>query len=133
MKKTILLVDDSKPILFLFEAILSRHYEIVTANDGMAAMDWLAQGNLPDLIISDVQMPYVTGWELAQHLSSSAIYGHIPMIILSATDENEIIDKCKEYGIADYLAKPFNPTILLQKVEKVLSAEPAKKKIVQIS
>ncbi len=128
MKNNILIVDDSKPILCLLEAILGRYYQINAVSDGLAAIDWLSLGNKPDLIISDVQMPNIDGWELAQHLSTSALYEDIPIIILSGVNGEEIKNKCEAYGVSDYINKPFDPLHLLEKVRNIFAMPPLKKK-----
>ncbi len=131
MKNNILIVDDSKPILCLLEAILGKYYSVTSVSDGLAAIDWLTGGNKPDLIISDVQMPLIDGWALARHVSSSALFKDIPIIILSGADSEEIKSKCDEFGINEYLLKPFDPIHLLEKVKNILLSVPLKKKPAQ--
>lgn len=121
-------MDDSQPILCLLEAVLGKLYKVVAVSDGLAAMNWLSGGNKPDLIISDVQMPLIDGWELVRHVSSSALYGGIPMIILSGSDSNEVKANCELYGVDHYMTKPFDPVQLLEKVNRIFSSLPLKKK-----
>gem|GEM_PF-139743 len=118
--KKILIIDDSKPIRYLLDTIISKYYQVITASDGYEAMYWLSQGNRPDVIISDLQMPNINGWDLVKNLTSSAIYGNIPIIILSGSSSEEIDQKCEEYGVADFLVKPFNPSRLLEAIKKAL-------------
>ncbi|MCL6524166.1 MAG: response regulator [Thermoflavifilum sp.] len=118
--KKILIIDDSKPIRYLLDTIISKYYQVITASDGYEAMYWLSQGNRPDVIISDLQMPNINGWDLVKNLTSSAIYGNIPIIILSGSSNDEIVQKCEEYGVADFLVKPFNPSRLLEAIKKAL-------------
>lgn len=121
-------MDDSLPILSLLEAVLGKQYKVVSVSDGLAAMSWLSGGNKPDLIISDVQMPNVDGWELARHLGTSALYENIPIIILSGMEGDEIRQKCEAYGIYDYIHKPFDPVQLLDKVKNLFAQYPLEKK-----
>lgn len=118
--KKILIIDDSKPIRYLLDTIISKYYQVITASDGYEAMYWLSQGNRPDVIISDLQMPNINGWDLVKNLTSSAVYGNIPIIILSGSSSDEITQKCEEYGVADFLVKPFNPSRLLEAIKKAL-------------
>ena len=118
--KKILIIDDSKPIRYLLDTIVSKHYTVVTAADGFEAMYWLSQGNRPDVIVSDLQMPNIDGFDLIKNLSSSALYGDIPIIILSGSADDEIRQKCEEFAIADFLVKPFNPARLLDAIKKAL-------------
>lgn len=120
LMKKILIIDDSKPIRYLLDTIISKYYSVITASDGFEAMYWLSQGNRPDVIITDLQMPNINGWDLVKNLTSSAIYGDIPIIILSGSTNEEIDQKCEEYGVADFLVKPFNPSRLLDSIKKAL-------------
>ena len=74
MKKKILIVDDSAPMRFLLEAMLGNKYKVYAATDGLTATMWLSGGNIPDLIITDVQMPNIDGWQLAKNLAGNALY-----------------------------------------------------------
>lgn len=120
-KKQILLIDDSRPILCLLESVLSKNYNIYAVDDGLMAMSWLEKGNRPSLIISDLQMPNIDGWELIENLSASAFYGEIPILVLSGSDESIIRDRALELGLAGYATKPFDPVKLLEKVNDLLS------------
>jgi DNA-binding response OmpR family regulator len=120
MKKQILAVDDSKAIRFLLQTVLGKEYQIVTVPDGCSAMHWLSKRNSPDLIIADPQLPDMENWELVNQLSSSGMYGSIPILVLSALDKAETELKCLEYGVAEYFLKPFNPVDLLHKIHHLI-------------
>lgn len=120
MKKQILAVDDSKAIRFLLQTVLGKEYQIVTVSDGCSAMHWLSKRNLPDLIIADPQLPDMENWELVHQLSSSGLYGSIPVLVLSALDKTETELKCLEYGVAKYFLKPFNPVDLLHAIHNLI-------------
>lgn len=119
-KPRILIVDDSKPILCLLEVILGKHFDVFAAQDGFSAMNWLMEGNKPDLIISDLQMPHIDGVELLTYLSCTDYYNGTPVLVLSGADESEIIEKCRDMAIAGYITKPFDPAELLEKVNTAL-------------
>jgi two-component system, chemotaxis family, chemotaxis protein CheY len=121
MKQQILAIDDSKAIRFLLQTVLSKQYDVITIPDGCSAMYWLSKKKLPDLFIIDPQLPDMENWELIEHLSSSGIFGDIPIIALSALNDVETKSKCEEYEVASYFLKPFNPINLLDDVAKVLS------------
>jgi DNA-binding response OmpR family regulator len=127
MKKEILAVDDSKAIRFLLQTVLSKEYQVITMPDGCSAMYWLSKKNLPDLIIVDPQLPDMDNWELVQHLSSSGIYGDIPILVLSGLDTDETRVKCLEYGVGKYFLKPFNPVDLLESVNNLMKKQPVDK------
>src|ERR1700730_1871572 len=120
MKKEILAVDDSKAIRFLLQTVLSKDYQIITVPDGCSAMYWLSKRRFPDLIIADPQLPDMENWELIQQLSSSGIYGDIPLLILSGLDIKETKKKCEEYGAVEYFLKPFNPLDLLLAIDNLV-------------
>jgi CheY-like chemotaxis protein len=122
MKQQVLAIDDSKAIRFLLQTVLSKQYDVITIPDGCSAMYWLSKKKLPDLFIIDPQLPDMENWELIQHLSSSGIFGDIPIIALSSLSNNETQAKCQEYKVDSYFLKPFNPVDLLIDINKVLSA-----------
>jgi CheY-like chemotaxis protein len=121
MKKKILAIDDSKAIRFLLQTVLGKEYQVVTAPDGCSAMYWLSQRNVPDLIITDAQLPDMNDWELVEQLKTSGLYRDIPIIVLSSLDALETEDKCIEFDIVKSFNKPFNPMDLLETVNKICS------------
>ena len=123
MKKKILAIDESKAIRFLLKTVLGQKHQVVTAADGCSALYWLSKRNLPDVIIVDPQLPDMQTWELLEHLKSSGIYGHIPIIVLSSIDSKETAQKCKELGISISFQQPFNPVELENAIDELLSYE----------
>lgn len=120
MKKRILAIDDSKAIRFLLQTLLSKNYQVITASDGCSAINWLSQNELPDLIIADPKLPDMQNWELIEQLSTSGLYGNIPMIVLSALDQSETQANCLEFGVSTYFTKPFNPIDLMEAVTSTI-------------
>ncbi|SMD12886.1 response regulator [Pedobacter nyackensis] len=120
-KKTILVIDDEPSILKLLNFILSSEYTLVIKTSGIEAIAWLEEGNDPDLIISDLMMPYFDGSTLIKNLKISGFYRNTPVILLSGADDLE--DKVKEmsFKIDSFLEKPFNPTILKSHITQLLS------------
>jgi len=123
MKKKILAIDESKAIRFLLQTVLGQKHQVITAADGCSALYWLSKRNLPDVIIIDPQLPDMQNWELLEHLKSSGLYGHIPVIVLSSLAVKETEAKCKEFGVADYFQQPFNPVELEKAVSELLIYE----------
>lgn len=121
MKKKILAIDDSKAIRFLLQTVLGKDYQMVTAPDGCSAMYWLSKRNIPDLIICDPQLPDMKDWELIDELRSSILYRTIPILVISALDEELTRLKCAQYELAGYFMKPFNPLLLADRIEKAIS------------
>ena len=120
MKKRILAIDDSKAIRFLLQTLFSKNYQVITAADGCSAINWLSQNDVPDLIIADPQLPDMQNWELIEQLSSSGMYGNIPIIVLSALGKSETEEKCLELEIPAFFTKPFNPIELMETVQAVI-------------
>src|SRR5258706_4489401 len=84
MKKRILIVDDDLSILKLLNFIISKDYDIVVRNNGIDAFSWLEDGNIPELIISDLQMRYFDGQSFIKKVKISGLFRDIPIIMLSA-------------------------------------------------
>jgi CheY-like chemotaxis protein len=122
MKKQILAVDDSKAIRFLLQTVLGRDYSVITVPDGYSAMYYLSHRAQPDLIIVDPQLPDMDNWELIQQLSTSGMYGDIPMLVLSGLPEQETEAKCNEYGVMKYFLKPFNPVEMMGSIERMVTS-----------
>ena len=125
MKKKVLIIDDSKPIRLLLDAILGRHYTVMTAQDGLEAMAWLSKGNAADVIITDLHMPNIDGWELLEHLSGSYLYKDIPVMVLSGevlnTEPTAIAARFNNVRVV--MQKPFDPVVLLEKVAHMLNGQ----------
>jgi DNA-binding response OmpR family regulator len=119
MKKKILIVDDEISICLLLENFLSKEYDTVSIHDGSDALDWL-EGNLPDLIISDIEMSKMDGFEFLTKVRERGFTKHTPFIMLSAKSESKERIKCYKLGAQDYLTKPFNPEELEEIVKKNL-------------
>lgn len=119
MKKKILVVDDEISICLLLENFLSKDYDVVAIHDGSDALDWL-EGNLPDLIISDIEMAVMNGYEFLTKVRERGFTKHTPFIMLSAKSESKERIKCYKLGAQDYLTKPFNPEELEELVKKNL-------------
>jgi len=122
MKKQILAIDDSKAIRFLLQTVLGKEYNVITVPDGYSAMYYLSHRQTPDLIIADPQLPDMENWELIQQLSSSGMYGDIPLIVLSGLEKKETELKCLEYGIVKYFVKPFNPVDLMSAISDLVKS-----------
>lgn len=121
MKKKILVIDDELSIRMLLENFLSKTYSVITKNDGMDGLGWLEEGNIPDLIVADIQMPNLDGYEFVKNLRSSGYFRHIPIIMLSGIESSNEKIKCLKLGADDYIVKPFNPEELAIRIELLIS------------
>ncbi len=108
---TILIVDDSASNReLLSRQVTMQGYQVATAADGKQAIAMVQTGAY-DLILLDIIMPEINGYQVLKWIRASP-WRHIPTIMISALDEIDSVVKCIEMGAADYLAKPFNPTLL---------------------
>lgn len=119
--KKILVVDDKPAISRLIVQFLKNTYEVETKEDGFEAMTWLQEGNFPDLILTDLEMPNMNGMELISRVKESGYFSDIPMVVLSSKDSSSDRINCLRMGAEDYLMKPFNPEELLIRIERILS------------
>lgn len=122
MKRKVLVVDDNTHIRVLLNHILEEEYEVILAEDGMIALTKLQSGLRPDLIISDLQMPNISGIEFLQHLKASYLFQDIPVMVLSGREKSVDRLSSLRYGASDYLVKPFNPEELSIRVENLLKS-----------
>jgi len=120
--KKILVVDDEKHIVRLVQANLDRAgYTVVTANDGKEALQKVADEN-PDLVVLDVMMPYMDGFEVLQNLRRNPSTRDIPVIMLTAKAQDADVFKGWQSGVDCYLTKPFNPMELLSFVKRIFDS-----------
>lgn len=123
MQQTILVVDDSPTIVkFVSFSLKNRGFDVLTASDGMDAIEKLSNHSSSiDLIITDLNMPNVDGYEFISTLRRNSKYQEIPIIILSSEEEEADKKKGLESGASSYLVKPFKSSILLHEVSKYLN------------
>lgn len=121
MRKRILVIDDEMSIRVLLENFLSKTYDVVTKNDGLEGIKWMEEGNIPDLIVADIQMPNLDGYNFIKNVRASGFFKEVPLIMLSGIESSQEKVKCLKLGANDYLVKPFNPDELSIRIELLLS------------
>jgi CheY-like chemotaxis protein len=121
-KSTILVVDDTPENIDVLVGILKERYKVKIAQNGKEALK-LATKKPPELILLDIMMPEMDGYEACQKLKSMEETKDVPIIFLSAKTEMEDIVKGFELGAVDYVTKPFNPTELLARVNTHLTIQ----------
>ena len=120
-KKKILIVDDEDDILHFLELVLrEKGYEVVTASGGHEALT-KAQVDRPDLVLLDIMMPQMDGWEVLKLLRVDEGTSHIPVAMLSARTEAKDRVQGLQEGAIDYICKPFSLQELLGKIETIFS------------
>lgn len=128
MKKTILVVDDSRLNLAIARDLLSEEYSVETVNSGENALLYL-EDNEPDLVLLDIQMPGMDGIEVMRRLKESENWKGIPVIFLTADRTEKTEETCFQMGAVDYIGKPFVPAIMLQRVRRTMELEEYKKNL----
>ena len=119
-KKKLLIVDDEPELLLLMEARLRANgYEIFKAADGQLGLE-MAKKEKPDLIILDLMLPKMDGFKVCGLLKKDTRYAYIPILLFSARAQEEDRRLGEEMGADGYLTKPFNPEILLAKIDALL-------------
>ncbi len=117
MKKNILVIDDEVTIRTLLVTFLSKKYNVEAKENGKDALTWLQDGNMPDLIVCDAQMPVMDGLEFVKNVRTSGFFKDIPIIMLSSLDTSDERVKYLKGGANDFIVKPFNPEELDVKIE----------------
>jgi putative two-component system response regulator len=120
-KSTVLVVDDTPENLSLMSALLKDHYKVKVANHGEKGLKIAMSDNPPDLILLDIMMPDIDGYEVCRRLKAHAATREIPVIFLTAKSETEDEKKGLELGAVDYITKPISPPIVLARVATQLS------------
>ena len=120
-KPTVMVVDDTPDNLSLMNLLLKDHYTIRIANSGERALKLAATGNPPDLILLDIMMPGMDGYEVCRQLKADPKMRDIPVIFLTAKSDAEDEKKGLELGAIDYITKPISPAIVLARVKTHLS------------
>jgi len=120
-KNVIMVVDDSRSVRQLVRYVLaSDGHEIIEAEDGQQAWE-LLQNTIPNLVISDCDMPNMNGWELIERIRGDARFDNIPVLMLTSHDNEEDEVRTLELGADDFITKPVEPMRLQIRVKKVLS------------
>ncbi len=127
-KENILVVDDQMTNLKILSSILSKEYSLGIANSGENALKYL-ENNTPDLILLDIMMPEMDGYEVCQKIKQNEAYKDIPIIFLTAKTDIDDVVKGFEYGAVDYIAKPFNISELKVRVRNHLNLQAARNEL----
>ncbi len=115
----ILFIDDNLDVRRYVTGILGKEYEVITAEDGLKGLEKLKE-YIPDLIISDIMMPRMDGYQFCKSVKSNPELRHIPLIFLTAKADTELKIEGLEEGADDYIVKPFNSQELLARVKSIL-------------
>jgi DNA-binding response OmpR family regulator len=114
-RKKILLVDDAETVLLMEKMILSKTYDLVVARDGQEAVHKAEQEN-PDLILLDIVMPRMNGFEACKQIREAETTKKVPIILVTTRGESSNIEIGFQSGCSDYVTKPFDSAELCSKI-----------------
>ena len=117
MNKTILLVDDNETNMMIMHELLEFDYDVIPALEGKFALQ-CAQEDKPDLILLDLIMPGMDGFEVCSHLKANPETASIPVVFLTGMTDEEILEKAYELGASDFVYKPIDPEKLFSCIKK---------------
>jgi two-component system alkaline phosphatase synthesis response regulator PhoP len=125
MALKILVCDDERHIVRLIQVNLERQgWEVVTAYDGKEGLEKIRSSH-PDLVVLDVMMPYMDGFEVLKSLRREPEYQELPVIMLTAKAQDKDVFEGYHYGADMYLTKPFNPMELVTFVKRIIGGDAA--------
>ncbi len=124
-KPTVLVVDDTPDNLSLMSGLLKEQYRVKLANSGEKALQLARAEEAPDLILLDIMMPGLSGYDVCKILKDDPTTQHIPIIFLTAMTASEEERKGLEMGAVDFITKPVNPPIMLARVSTQLQVKAA--------
>lgn len=128
-RNQILIIDDDTAMCQLLAKLLQNRYNVIAKHDGLSALKWLSDGNMPDLVITDLDMPNIDGEEFANNLKNSGFFSDIPLIVITGYKSRDKRLACFRLGVHDYFEKPFNPRDLVFSVDVILKHSQEKQKV----
>lgn len=120
----IIRVDDDEHVTYLLDFLLERHgYIVVKARDGQDFLELLENGPPPSLVLLDIMLPYVDGFELVKRIRQHHRWKDTPVMILSSLENEKDIVHGFDAGANDYITKPFQPMELIARIRRLLGSE----------
>ncbi len=126
-EKTLLIVDDNSDLLRVMSHFFKDHFNVMTAYNGVEAFK-IIENNAIDMLISDVMMPEMNGYELCHKVKTDIATSHIPVVLLTAKNDDSSIEQAYNIGADSFVSKPFNTSLLLAKVQSVFHNREAQSK-----
>ena len=129
VQSIVLVVDDTATNIQLLNGILREHYKVKAATNGEKALKIARTEPLPDIILLDIMMPEMDGYEVCRQLKSSSLTAPIPVIFITAKSEVEDEQQGFALGAVDYITKPFNPDIVKTRIKTQLATYAQQRKL----
>lgn len=124
----ILVVEDEQPIRKLIDLNLRlENHEVITAADGLEALQQVEEDR-PDLVILDIMLPGLDGWEVLKHMRQIPHLQDIPVVVLTALVQDADIIRGWQLGADEYITKPFSPVALVKTVQMVMNRTPEERR-----
>ena len=119
-RNRVLAIDDNTVQLSSFRNILGNKYDIFTANSATNALKFMNESKV-DIILLDIEMPNISGFEFLKDIRQIASYMKVPIIIVSGKTGQEFYAEARKSGVADVMAKPVIPEVLIDTIDRVIS------------
>jgi DNA-binding response OmpR family regulator len=119
-QRQVLVIDDEPIMRKLLMQILKDKHEVILKENGKDALEWMYSGNIPDLVVADLNMPEIDGFEYIEKVRESGFFNDVPLIVLSGEESSAERIKCLKLGANDYLIKPFNPEELGLRIDNLI-------------
>ena len=130
-KPIILIIDDTPSNITLMSGILSNAYKVKAATNGKKGLEIAVASPRPDLILLDIMMPEMDGYQVCDALKKSSVTSDIPVIFLTAKNESEDEEKGLKMGAVDYITKPVSPPIALSRIASHVELFRQKKALIE--
>ncbi|MCL2440507.1 MAG: response regulator [Treponema sp.] len=118
--KKILLVDDNEMQLTIVSNVLNQKYEITTAESGKEAVGYLSKGYIPNLILLDILMPEMDGWETYSLIKGLSLLRDVPIVFFTSLDTEKDKERASRLGAAGFITKPFDAKELMYNVDSII-------------
>lgn len=132
VKDRVLIADDSKLNQKLLTAILGNKYDYLYADNGYEIIDILNKNEAIDIILLDINMPKMNGFEVLKYLNEKKYIEYIPVVIISIENDEDFVKKAYELGATDYIPRPFNSIVVTHRVKNTLMLYSNQKKLVRL-
>lgn len=121
MKKKILVIDDDEAMRWLIKKMLEKDYIVDVFSNVANALKHMNQYGHPDVIVTDIHLPVIDGKDFLANLKTNGLYAGIPVVVISSFRDEKTRNNCLEAGADEYIAKPFNPEVLIEKLNYLIA------------
>jgi len=123
--KKVLIIDDDKIHLSIIESMLEAEYEVISVNSGKAALNYLLKGLVPDIILLDILMPNMDGWETFHRLRAISLLEDVPVAFFTSVHGLADEERARGLGASDFIKKPCDREELIKKIEALTEPQSA--------